>query len=94
MTTVVMATPRYNHNPPPAYPTIARKRGYEGTVLLDVFVKTDGRVGKLRIAASSNYITLDRSAMKAVQRWQFEPGRKADEVVAMWVRVPVAFRLQ
>lgn len=94
LATVVMAKPRYHRNPPPAYPSIARKRGYEGTVILDVFVKSDGSVGKLRIATSSNYIMLDRSAMKAVKRWQFEPGREADDVVAMWVRVPVSFLLQ
>jgi protein TonB len=94
MAAVVMATPRYNRNPPPAYPSIARKRGYEGTVILDVFVKTDGRVGELRVATSSSHKLLDRSAVKAVKRWQFEPGKKADEIVAMWVKVPVVFRLR
>ncbi|WP_319407343.1 TonB family protein [uncultured Desulfosarcina sp.] len=91
---VVMATPRYSDNPPPVYPSIARRRGYEGTVVLEVFVGEDGRVGELHIAESSSYRLLDRSAVKAVEGWQFEPGREDDKAVAMWVRVPVDFRLR
>jgi protein TonB len=93
-TAVVKATPRYNHNPPPVYPALARKRGYHGTVVLEVFVKTDGSVGDLRIIESSRHRLLDRSAMKAVKHWQFQPGRQGDDTIAMWVRVPVQFRLK
>jgi protein TonB len=92
--TVVKATPRYHHNPPPEYPSLARKRGYQGTVVLEVFVETDGRVGDLRIIESSRHRLLDRSAMKAVRRWQFQPGRRGDRIIAMWVRVPVQFSLK
>lgn len=92
--TVVMATPRYSDNPPPAYPSIARNRGYEGTVVLQVFVREDGSVGDLKVGESSSHRMLDRSAVKAVSRWQFEPGMQAGKTVAMWVRVPVKFSLQ
>ncbi|MCB2148445.1 MAG: energy transducer TonB [Deltaproteobacteria bacterium] len=91
---VVMATPRYSDNPPPVYPSIARRRGYEGVVVLDVFVGEDGSVLELRIVESSSYRLLDRSAIKAVEGWQFEPGRQGSKTVAMWVRVPLDFRLQ
>jgi protein TonB len=91
--TVVMATPRYDENPPPAYPRTARKRGFEGTVVLEVFVMKNGRVGDLKLHQSSSHDQLDRSAMKAVKRWRFEPGQRGDRAVAMWVRVPIHFRL-
>jgi protein TonB len=90
----VRATAKYSDNPPPVYPSIARRRGYEGTVVLEVFVGEDGRVGEVRIAESSSYRLLDRSAIKAVEGWQFEPGSQGGKTVAMWVRVPVDFRLQ
>jgi periplasmic protein TonB len=90
---VVKAQPRYNENPPPRYPSVARRRNYQGTVVLDVFVETDGRVGDLRIAESSRYDLLDQAAMRAVTRWRFIPGRSNDQTVAMWVRVPIQFRL-
>jgi len=89
-----MARPRYSDNPPPVYPSIARKRKYQGTVVLDVFVEADGRVGNLHIAQTSNYSLLDRAAMKTVRRWQFEPARRGNHTVAMWVRVPIQFHLQ
>jgi len=91
---VVLARPRYSQNPPPNYPTIARKRKYQGTVVLDVFVKENGRVGDLRVADSSTYSLLDRAAMKAVRRWQFEPAYHGDHPVAMWVKVPIRFHLE
>ena len=91
--TIVEAVPRYNRNPPPKYPKIARRRGYEGTVLLEVFVTENGHVGDLRILRSSGFAQLDTSARKSVQKWHFEPGRKGDRPVAMWVRVPVDFQL-
>lgn len=92
--TVIQATPRYNRNPPPTYPRIARKRGYEGTVVLDVFVKKDGNVGDLRILETSGYKQLDQSAKRSVKAWQFKPGKKGGKTAAMWVRVPVTFQLK
>jgi len=91
---VVLAKPRYNRNPPPDYPSIAQRRRYQGTVILDVYVLEDGQVGDLRVAESSNHSLLDRAAMKAVRRWQFEPARKGDREVAMWVKVPIRFDLK
>jgi len=92
--TVVRARPRYSDNPPPPYPSIARKRRYQGTVVLEVFVTEDGRVGDLRIVESSKYSLLDRAAMKAVRRWQFEPAQQGDRKIAMWVSVPIRFLLE
>jgi protein TonB len=93
-TAVVLARPKYNQNPPPHYPSIARRRRHQGTVILDVYVLEDGRVGDLRVAESSNYSLLDRAAMKAVRHWQFDPARKGGREVAMWVKVPIRFDLK
>jgi TonB family protein len=32
--------------------------------------------------------------MEAVRRWRFEPARRAGEAVAMWVIIPVEFKIQ
>ena len=92
--TLQMAYPRYQLNDPPKYPGLARKRGQEGTVLLQVLVNRDGRVEDLQIEVSSSFSKLDRAAEAAVKKWQFEPGRKGKDRVAMWVRVPVTFKLE
>ena len=80
-------------NPKPVYPIIARKRGFEGTVLLKVQVLKDGNVGKVNLEKSSNYEILDRSATEAINKWIFIPGKKNGLPVASWVTVPVKFQL-
>jgi protein TonB len=92
--TLQMAYPRYQLNTPPTYPGLARKRGQEGTVILQVLVNREGRVDDLKIETSSNLTLLDRAAVTAVQKWRFEPGRRGEERVPMWVRVPVTFKLK
>ncbi len=91
---LVFAAPRYGENSLPAYPMLARKRGYAGVVMLSVEVLTDGRVGRLEIKKTSGYNLLDISAMEAVRAWKFSPAKKMGTPVPMWVDVPVRFALK
>lgn len=88
------AMPLYSMNPEPRYPKMAKKRGYEGTVLLSVHVNKEGKVDDLWLFESSGYKILDNAALKAVKDWTFEPGRRGDKPVEMWVEVPVKFELR
>ncbi len=88
------AVPLYDRNPPPQYPQQARKRGFQGTVILKVLVGKDGRVADLRVQESSGHDILDQIALEAVRGWAFMPGRRGDEPVEMWVRVPILFELK
>ncbi|RZB32124.1 MAG: periplasmic protein TonB [Desulfobacteraceae bacterium Eth-SRB1] len=88
------AVPLYKINPPPEYPRLARKRGYQGTVVLEVLVDQNGRVGDLRLFTSSGHSILDKKAMASVRGWLFEPGIKGDKKLDMWVRIPVRFELK
>ncbi|MFZ0612965.1 MAG: energy transducer TonB [Desulfobacterales bacterium] len=88
------AQPEYRKNPPLEYPQRARTRGYQGTVVLEVLVDRHGKVSDIRVLSSSGHAILDSSAMNSVRNWSFEPGRKGQERVEMWVRVPVRFRLE
>lgn len=87
------ARPDYKHNPKPAYPKSARRRGYEGMVLLRVFVLKDGKVGKIELAGPSGYSVLDESALKAVKDWVFIPGRQGGKEISSWVEVPIKYQL-
>ena len=87
------ATPDYDRNPPPEYPRRARQLGFEGTVLLQVWVNPAGGVDQAKIAASSGYAMLDDSALSAVKKWRFKPARRGGQPVAALVQVPVRFRL-
>ena len=88
------ARPIYRSNPPPTYPRIARIRGYQGDVMLDVLVNKNGTVGDLKVIKSSGYPLLDRAAKSSVKNWLFEPGMVGKEKVKMWVRVPIRFELR
>ena len=88
------AFPRYQVNSPPTYPGLARKRGQEGTVILQVLVNSTGKVDDLRIENSSGSVLLDRAAESAVRTWLFEPARRGHKTIAMWVRVPIVFKLR
>jgi len=91
---VKKAVPIYDKNPSPEYPLIARRRGFQGTVVLEVMVKPNGRVGELRVLKSSGYKVLDRTASASVRDWIFIPAIKGNEKIEMWVRVPVSFQLK
>ncbi len=91
---VHQAVPLYRFNDPPEYPNLARRRGWEGTVLLEVEVSSDGWVGSVRVHTTSSFDLLDNAALDAVRKWQFKPGMKGDQPVAMQVLVPVHFVLK
>jgi protein TonB len=88
------AIPCYKSNLPPTYPHIARRRGYEGEVLLSVMISVDGTVDTLKVKESSGYPILDRAAMKAVTAWKFEPARRMGIPVPLSVDIPVRFVLK
>lgn len=91
---ITEARPLYRENPPPDYPRVARRRGYEGTVVLEVLVDEAGRVEEVKLAESSGHGALDRAAQRSVQRWKFVAGRRGEQSAKMWVRVPVRFELK
>lgn len=87
------SVPRYDINPRPSYPPVAKRRGYEGTVVLDVLVTREGRAGEVIVVQSSGYAILDRRALATVKKWVFVPARRGTEPVEMQVTVPIVFEL-
>lgn len=85
--------PQYLRNPAPVYPHLARERGEEGTVVLDVEVSSSGRCGALRVLESSGHAILDEAAARAVRGWQFKPAARWGRAIAVWVEIPITFRL-
>lgn len=76
------------------YPLLARKRGWEGDVVLELRLEADGRMSNVRIAESSGYTLLDRAALKSARAVEATPevahwlaGRHID------ILIPVYYRL-
>ncbi len=69
-------------NPPPEYPWLARRRGFEGVVAIRVTVDVVGAVIAADVARSSRHGILDAAALRAVRGWHFRhgPGETVVEV--------------
>jgi TonB family protein len=88
------APPRYVENPKPPYPLEAKNKAYEGKVLLQVEVLSNGRVGEIFVKESSGYDVLDQSALDTVKKWRFIPARKGGIAIPCWVNIPITFKLK
>lgn len=88
------AVPIYRQNKQPPYPVIAKRRGYQGEVLLHVLVDKKGAVAELQVKKSSGHVSLDRMALKSVKYWLFTPATEGGGAVTMWVDVPISFELK
>ncbi|MBI5063722.1 MAG: energy transducer TonB [Desulfatitalea sp.] len=88
------SVPLYDLNPPPVYPSAARRRNLQGTVLLEVLVDREGQAAKVEVLRGSGHEMLDRSALDSVRRWRFTPARRGDRAQEMRVQVPVRFQLE
>lgn len=76
--------------PAPEYPALARRRGYEGTVVLAFRITPDGFCCEVRIQESCGHAILDNAALQAVSRWRYRPGNAPTEEQ----RVRIVFRLE
>jgi protein TonB len=79
-------------NAPPRYPLLAQRKGWEGTVIIDIRIAGDGRVHEAQIEKSSGFTILDNAALGAVRNWRIAPSGRVD-VASFKFRVPVIFKL-
>jgi len=78
----------------PDYPPSSRRAGEAGTVVLDIYVLENGRVGDARVKTSSGFPKLDEAALREVKRsWRLTPGTEDGKPVAMWGQFAVTFKL-
>lgn len=91
---VVRATPIKSGNRRPEYPLVARRRGWEGEVLVWVLVTQLGQVADSGVEKTSGFDALDHSALKAVRGWRFNPATENGLPVESLLHVPIAFLLE
>ena len=80
-------------NPHPPYPLIARKKGWQGKLTLNVLVDTNGWVNEIHIKKSSGYKILDDVSLQTIKKWHFIPARSGDKNVKDQLDIPVKFVL-
>ena len=80
-------------NPHPEYPIIARKKGWQGRLLLAVHVDKNGNVLNIHVKETSGFEVLDKVSIKTVSDWKFLPARFGDSYVEDNLNIPVSFKL-
>lgn len=77
----------------PNYTDEARKNRVEGIVMLEVVIRSDGRVDNARIVRGLGF-GLDESAIReVVTKWKFRPGTLQGRPVDVQAYIEVSFRL-
>ena len=90
----VIHTARYLGTPPhKEYPPLARRRGWQGTVLVEIWLDAQGEQQKREVIRSSGYAELDRAALRLVAASAFAPYKFNGVGHAARLHLPVAFSL-
>lgn len=91
---VMVERPSFRVKPtPPRYPRVAKHKGQQGVVMIEVWLDEQGRQTKLEIAESSGFEALDEAAITAVKVWQFKGHSINGQTIASRLKVPVRFEL-
>jgi periplasmic protein TonB len=87
-----VSAPRAIYTPEPEFSEEARKAKYQGVVVLNIIVGSDGRVHNPRVLRSLG-MGLDEKAIEGVKTWKFDPSKKDGRAVAVEMQIEVAFNL-
>lgn len=81
------------NNPHPPYPILARKKGWQGSLTLEVSINKLGIVEEVEINKSSGYSILDNTSKKTIKEWKFRPAVKNGVNTSDKLFIPIRFVL-
>jgi TonB family protein len=77
----------------PKYPEAAARDGAQGTVLAECVIRDSGAVEGC-VVTRQVHPAIDRAAVRAIERWKYEPARVSEEPRSIVVQFMMIFRLQ
>lgn len=83
----------YPGNQAPRYPLQALGMRAQGRVLVRAEIRPDGTIGQRWIKQSSGLQVLDLAALDTVRGWRFYPAQRHGMAVAVWLDVPIEYKL-
>jgi TonB family protein len=90
--TAGMIPPIVQHSVQPHYTNEALRAGYQGTVVLQAVIRSDGTVDVIRVVRGLP-LGLTDNAIQALKQWQFKPGQKDGQNVDISLNVEINFNL-
>lgn len=81
------------YTPAPAYPSEARRRNIEGSVLVEFVIASDGSCAVRRVLESSGFTPLDDAVEKTVSYWKYKPASADGRSETTMKRLRFTFRL-
>jgi len=76
------------------YPMLARKRGWQGEVVLALDINPHGKIAQIAIQRSSGYKVLDRNAVKTFERiGELSPELRTTLAKEHHLSIPVVYKL-
>lgn len=92
---MLVKKPKFSAKPTPVtYPRIARKRGLQGKVLVEVWLDEKGNQVKQVLLESSGHKVLDQQALSTIKEWRFSQQVAQGQAIAHRVQIPINFQLQ
>jgi TonB family protein len=81
------------YTPAPAYPSEARRRNIEGSVLVELAIAADGSCAVKQIVQSSGFPAFDTAVEKTVRVWKYLPAAEDGRPTNTTRRMRFTFRL-
>ncbi len=81
-------------NEPPEYPRLARRRGLEGEVLLELSIDDHGKVQSVELLRPCRHPALNAAAIRAAKTWQYEPATRHGRASSDRITERVVFRIE
>ena len=75
------------------YPAMARRKGWQGVVKLELLIESDGHISDLHIEQTSGYALLDKAALSSLQLARVPDAVQWLDGKAVSIVVPVEYRL-
>lgn len=78
---------------PPLYPSLSRRLGEQGLVVVRVHIDELGRPVEVTVSVSSGFLRLDEAAVRAVRAARFRPRYEGHRARPAFALVPIRFTL-
>ena len=75
------------------YPAIARRKGWQGVVKLELLIESDGHISALHVEETSGYSLLDKAALQSLQLAHVPDAAQWLNGKSVSIIVPVEYRL-